>query len=183
MSIKTVLISQPKPTNGNSPYSKLVRKHKIKVDYRPFIHVEGLTAKEEKADSKADEEEEEELIEPSLKPEEALTLIRAVRSLDNRRFAWRWLQGQLQAMTARDVRSIPLINIQDTSVQRALLQWGSASCDQAGLGLLKRITQGELGFSAAMMRSARVAQTQVERCVALQKGRVGVERWLEERLK
>jgi|GEM_PF-3034298 len=144
---------------------------------------EGLTAKEEKADSKADEEEEEELIEPSLKPEEALTLIRAVRSLDNRRFAWRWLQGQLQAMTARDVRSIPLINIQDTSVQRALLQWGSASCDQAGLGLLKRITQGELGFSAAMMRSARVAQTQVERCVALQKGRVGVERWLEERLK
>jgi len=46
MSIKTVLISQPEPTNGNSPYSKLVRKHKIKIDYRPFIHVEGLTAKE-----------------------------------------------------------------------------------------------------------------------------------------
>ena len=49
MSIKTVLISQPEPTNGNSPYSKLVRKHKIKVDYRPFIHVEGLTAKEVRA--------------------------------------------------------------------------------------------------------------------------------------
>ena len=49
MSIKTVLISQPEPTNGNSPYSKLIRKHKIKVDYRPFIHVEGLTAKEVRA--------------------------------------------------------------------------------------------------------------------------------------
>ena len=49
MSIKTVLISQPEPTNENSPYSKLVRKHKIKVDYRPFIHVEGLTAKEVRA--------------------------------------------------------------------------------------------------------------------------------------
>ena len=49
MSIKTVLISQPEPTNGNSPYSKLVRKHKIKVDYRPFIHVEGLAAKEVRA--------------------------------------------------------------------------------------------------------------------------------------
>ena len=49
MSIKTVLISQPEPTNGNSPYSRLNRKYKIKVDYRPFIHVEGLTAKEVRA--------------------------------------------------------------------------------------------------------------------------------------
>jgi len=49
MSIKSVLISQPEPTNGNSPYSKLTRKYKIKVDYRPFIHVEGLTAKEVRA--------------------------------------------------------------------------------------------------------------------------------------
>ena len=49
MSIKTVLISQPKPTKGNSPYSRLNRKYKIKVDYRPFIHVEGLTAKEVRA--------------------------------------------------------------------------------------------------------------------------------------
>ena len=49
MSIKSILISQPEPTNGNSPYSKLNRKHKIKVDYRPFIHVEGLTAKEVRA--------------------------------------------------------------------------------------------------------------------------------------
>ena len=46
MSIKSILISQPEPTNGNSPYSRLNRKYKIKVDYRPFIHVEGLTAKE-----------------------------------------------------------------------------------------------------------------------------------------
>ena len=46
MSIKTILISQPEPTSENSPYSKLIRKYKIKIDYRPFIHVEGLTAKE-----------------------------------------------------------------------------------------------------------------------------------------
>ena len=49
MSIKTVLISQPEPTSENSPYSKLVRKYKIKIDYRPFIHVEGLSAKEVRA--------------------------------------------------------------------------------------------------------------------------------------
>jgi uroporphyrinogen-III synthase len=46
MSVKTVLISQPEPNNGNSPYSKLTRKYKLKVDFRPFIHVEGLTAKD-----------------------------------------------------------------------------------------------------------------------------------------
>ena len=49
MSIKTVLISQPEPTSENSPYSKLIRKYKLKIDYRPFIHVEGLTAKEVRA--------------------------------------------------------------------------------------------------------------------------------------
>ena len=45
MKIKTILISQPEPSNENSPYSKLKRKHKVKIDFRPFIHVEGLTAK------------------------------------------------------------------------------------------------------------------------------------------
>jgi len=45
MKIKTILISQPEPSNENSPYSKLIRKHKVKIDFRPFIHVEGLTAK------------------------------------------------------------------------------------------------------------------------------------------
>ena len=49
MSIKTILISQPEPTNDNSPYSSLIRKHKLKIDFRKFIHVEGLTAKEVRA--------------------------------------------------------------------------------------------------------------------------------------
>ena len=45
MKIKTILISQPEPSNENSPYSKLISKYKVKVDFRPFIHVEGLSAK------------------------------------------------------------------------------------------------------------------------------------------
>ena len=45
MKIKTILISQPEPSNENSPFSKLKSKYKVKVDFRPFIHVEGLTAK------------------------------------------------------------------------------------------------------------------------------------------
>jgi uroporphyrinogen-III synthase len=46
MKVKTILVSQPEPANDKSPYSRLKEKHKLKIDFRPFIHVEGLTAKE-----------------------------------------------------------------------------------------------------------------------------------------
>lgn len=42
--IKTILISQPKPER--SPYFDLGKKYDIQIDWRPFIHVEGLTAKD-----------------------------------------------------------------------------------------------------------------------------------------
>ena len=45
MKVKTILVSQPEPKMENSPYSKLVDKEKIKVDFRPFIHVEGVDAR------------------------------------------------------------------------------------------------------------------------------------------
>lgn len=44
--VKTILISQPAPENGKSPYDALVQKFKVKVDFRPFVHVEGIPAKE-----------------------------------------------------------------------------------------------------------------------------------------
>lgn len=46
MKVKTILVSQPEPSTEKSPYSRLKEKHKLKIDFRPFIHVEGLTAKE-----------------------------------------------------------------------------------------------------------------------------------------
>ena len=46
MKVKTILISQPEPASEKSPYSRLKEKHKLKFDFRPFIHVEGLSAKE-----------------------------------------------------------------------------------------------------------------------------------------
>ena len=46
MKVKTILVSQPEPKVENSPYFELQEKHKVKVDFRPFIHVEGLEAKE-----------------------------------------------------------------------------------------------------------------------------------------
>jgi len=42
--VKTILISQPKPER--SPYYELEQKYGLQIDWRPFIHVEGLTAKE-----------------------------------------------------------------------------------------------------------------------------------------
>lgn len=39
------MVSQPEPKMENSPYSRLIDKEKVKVDFRPFIHVEGVDAK------------------------------------------------------------------------------------------------------------------------------------------
>ena len=40
--VKSILISQPKP-EGKSPYAALEKKYKLKIDYRPFIHVEEIS--------------------------------------------------------------------------------------------------------------------------------------------
>jgi len=46
MKVKTILVSQPEPKIENSPYFDLQEKQKVKIDFRPFIHVEGVDAKE-----------------------------------------------------------------------------------------------------------------------------------------
>jgi uroporphyrinogen-III synthase len=45
MKIKSILISQPEPKSDSSPYSEL-EKQQVKVDFRPFVSVEGLNARE-----------------------------------------------------------------------------------------------------------------------------------------
>ncbi len=44
--MKKILVSQPKPENGKSPYYDLQDKYDVEVVLRPFIKVEGLSAKE-----------------------------------------------------------------------------------------------------------------------------------------
>lgn len=45
--IKTILVSQPKPTESDkNPYFDLAKKYHINVHFRQFIKVEGLTAQE-----------------------------------------------------------------------------------------------------------------------------------------
>ncbi|MFT5215368.1 MAG: uroporphyrinogen-III synthase [Glaciecola sp.] len=46
MKVKTILVSQPEPKVENSPYFELQEKQRVKIDFRPFIHVEGVSAKE-----------------------------------------------------------------------------------------------------------------------------------------
>ena len=48
MKVKSILVSQPAP-NESSPYLEMAKKEKIKIDFRPFIHVEGVEAKELRA--------------------------------------------------------------------------------------------------------------------------------------
>ena len=44
--IKKILVSQPKPTSEKSPYFDIAREFGVELVFRPFIKVEGLTAKE-----------------------------------------------------------------------------------------------------------------------------------------
>ena len=46
MKIKKILISQPKPTTEKSPYYDIADKYGVKIEFRPFIKVEGVSSKE-----------------------------------------------------------------------------------------------------------------------------------------
>ena len=43
--VKKILISLSKP-DGKSPYASIEKKHKVKIDFKPFMHVEEITAME-----------------------------------------------------------------------------------------------------------------------------------------
>lgn len=44
--VKTILVSQPEPKTENSPYMELADKLNVKIDFQPFIHVEGVDSAE-----------------------------------------------------------------------------------------------------------------------------------------
>lgn len=46
MKIKKILVSQPDPQNPKSPYHELAKKYNLKVDFKPFVQIEGVTAKD-----------------------------------------------------------------------------------------------------------------------------------------
>ncbi len=46
MKIKSILVTQPDPGTVRSPYTELAESTSVRIDFRPFIHIEGVTAKE-----------------------------------------------------------------------------------------------------------------------------------------
>lgn len=46
LKVKKILISQPAPTTEKSPYYDIADKYHLQMDFRPFIRVEGVDAKE-----------------------------------------------------------------------------------------------------------------------------------------
>lgn len=46
MKIKKILVSQPEPQNDKSPFLELATRYNLKIDFKPFIQVEGVSAKE-----------------------------------------------------------------------------------------------------------------------------------------
>jgi len=48
--VKSILITLPKPETEKSPYFDLAKKYNLKLDFRSFIHVEGVPAKEFRKD-------------------------------------------------------------------------------------------------------------------------------------
>lgn len=48
--IRKILVSQPQPENNKSPYFDLATKYNLKIDFRPFIHVEGVSARDFRLD-------------------------------------------------------------------------------------------------------------------------------------
>ena len=49
MKIKKILVSQPQPSSDKSPYYDISQKYNVKIDFKPFIKVEPLSAKEFRA--------------------------------------------------------------------------------------------------------------------------------------
>lgn len=44
--VKSILVSQPKPSDDSSPYIKLSEKYNLKIDFKPFIQIEPVVLKE-----------------------------------------------------------------------------------------------------------------------------------------
>ncbi|MCP4458194.1 MAG: uroporphyrinogen-III synthase [Cytophagales bacterium] len=44
--VKSVLVSQPEPKDANSPYFALLKKYNLRIDFRPFIQIDPVGAKE-----------------------------------------------------------------------------------------------------------------------------------------
>ncbi len=50
LKVKSILVTLPKPETEKSPYYDLAKKYNLKIDFRSFIHVEGVPARDFRKD-------------------------------------------------------------------------------------------------------------------------------------
>ena len=50
MKVKKILVSQPQPANGKSPYYDIAERHGVEVVFRPFVKVEGVPVRDFRQD-------------------------------------------------------------------------------------------------------------------------------------
>lgn len=50
MKVKTILVTQPKPESDKSPFFDLAKKCNVKIDFRPFIQIEGISGQDFRKD-------------------------------------------------------------------------------------------------------------------------------------
>ncbi len=46
LKIRKILVSQPEPLNPKSPYFDLAKKYNLKIEFKPFVQVEGIPSKD-----------------------------------------------------------------------------------------------------------------------------------------
>jgi len=46
LKIRKVLVSQPEPNNPKSPYFELAKKYNLKIDFKQFIQIKGISARD-----------------------------------------------------------------------------------------------------------------------------------------
>ena len=127
------------------------------------------------ADAIADEEKQEELS-VSLRVEDALEMIKAIKSIRAKRLAWSWLlrlKGPLKD-------KIMYANRDD--IQAAMLEWATALCDAESSSQLKKNIFDDLSFNQSLQARANKIINEVERCVKMRSLKPNVEAWIQNSL-
>jgi hypothetical protein len=112
----------------------------------------------------------------SLRAEDALELVRLVRSMRARRLAWDWFTSQQKSVEE-------LIHYGYRSdIQEGVLRWSSVICDESRLKILKEVYQGALGFKQSALSDHYMYLSTAQRCVKIRRLRSAAESFIRSRL-
>ena len=112
----------------------------------------------------------------SLRAEDALELVRLVRSMRARRLAWDWFISQqkpIEELIHYGYRS---------DLQEGVLRWASVICDESRLKGLKAIYRGALGFKQSSLSHNHMYLSTAQRCVKIRRLRSTAEAFIRSSL-